>query len=171
MEIDGEILRRQNEGMREPRKNKRGEREEGAEPLSIETMIPEKSQLIIPGGDKPPTLEKLLQGFATQQRVVTVITRRGERFHFKLVEVRKEILVGEVRCLNWSPEQTRKIYLECCTDKFEEEKRRAALLADAMDKFGKEAHRYRVYLPLEDIVACYEDLEDRLDETPFLPLP
>ncbi|MHC5067556.1 MAG: hypothetical protein ACYTF0_03085, partial [Planctomycetota bacterium] len=51
------------------------------------------------------------------------------------------------------------------------EGRREVLLADAIDAFGSEAHRYRVYIPLEDITAVYEDCDDRFDETPFLPLP
>ena len=45
------------------------------------------------------------------------------------------------------------------------------LLADAIDRFGSEAHRFRVYIPLDDVVAVYEDLDDRFDQTPFLPLP
>ena len=45
------------------------------------------------------------------------------------------------------------------------------LLADAIDEFGSEAHRYRVYIPIDDITAVYEDMDDRFDQTPFLPLP
>ena len=111
----------------------------------------------------------MLEALADQQRVATVIVRRGERFLMKLMEVRKEVVVGEVRCLHWSAEMSRKIYASAKTD-FTEGKREI-LLADAIDKFGAEAHRYRVYIPIDDITAVYEDLDDRFDQTPFLPLP
>lgn len=126
-------------------------------------------KIIVPGTDHPGTLTKVLESLADQQRVATVIVRRGERFLLKLMEIRKEVLVGEVRCLHWSAEMSRKIYSSAKVD-FTEGKREI-LLADAIDKFGAEAHRYRVYIPLEDITAVYEDLDDRFDQTPFLPLP
>lgn len=118
-------------------------------------------------------MQKVLESIAGQQGVATIIVRRGERFLLKIIEVRKEVLVGEVRCLNWSPDMNRKIY-----DNFVEaaegdssEMHREILLSDAIDEFGAEAHRYRIYIPLDDIVALYEDIDDRFDETPFLPLP
>ena len=126
-------------------------------------------KIIVPGTDNPGSLGKVLEALADQQRVATVIVRRGERFLMKLMEVRKEVVVGEVRCLHWSAEMSRKIYASAKTD-FTEGKREI-LLADAIDKFGAEAHRYRVYIPIEDITAVYEDLDDRFDQTPFLPLP
>lgn len=129
-------------------------------------------KIIVPGTDHPGTLAKVLEAFADQQRVCTVIVRRGERFVLKITEVRKELLVGEVRCLNWSPEMSRKIYQDAMkSGQFSGEARREILLADAIDRFGGEAHRHRVYLPIEDITAVYEDLDDRFDQTPFLPLP
>lgn len=126
-------------------------------------------KIIVPGTDHPGSLAKVLESFADQQRVATVIVRRGERFLMKVMEVRKEILVGEVRCLNWSAEMGRTIYASAKNDFTEG--RREVLLADAIDKFGAEAHRYRVYIPIEEITAIYEDLDDRFDQTPFLPLP
>ena len=128
-------------------------------------------KIIVPGTDNPGSLTKLLEAMCDQQRVCTVIVRRGERFLLKIVEVRKELLVGEVRCLNWSAEMGRQIYEGFSQPDLTGEQRREVLLADAIDKFGNEAHRYRVYLPLDDVVAVYEDLDDRFDETPFLPLP
>ena len=126
-------------------------------------------KIIVPGTDHPGSLRKVLESFADQQRVATVIVRRGERFLMKIMEVRKEIVVGEVRCLNWSAEMGRTIYASAKTDF--SESRREVLLADAIDKFGTEAHRYRVYIPIDEITAIYEDLDDRFDQTPFLPLP
>ncbi len=128
-------------------------------------------KIIVPGTENPGSIAKILEAFVEQQRVATVIVRRGERFLLKIVEVRKEILVGEVRCLHWSPEASRKIYQAAKREELSGEGRREILLADAIDKFGAEAHRYRVYLPLDDITAVYEDLDDRFDQTPFLPLP
>ena len=126
-------------------------------------------KIIVPGTDHPATLGKVLEALADQQRVATVIVRRGERFLMKIMEVRKEVVVGEVRCLNWSAEMGRTIYASAKNDF--SEGRREVLLADAIDKFGAEAHRYRVYIPIEEITAIYEDLDDRFDQTPFLPLP
>jgi hypothetical protein len=126
-------------------------------------------KIIVPGTNNPNSLGKVLEALADQQRVATVIVRRGERFLMKLMEVRKEVVIGEVRCLHWSAEMSRKIYASAKTDFTEG--RREILLADAIDKFGAEAHRYRVYIPIEDITAIYEDLDDRFDQTPFLPLP
>ena len=129
-------------------------------------------KIIVPGTDRPGSLLKVLESLADQPRVATVIVRRGERFLLKIVEVRKEVILGEVRCLNWSPEMSRKIYSEFKGDsQFSGEGRREVLLADAIDRFGAEAHRYRVYLPIDEITAVYEDLDDRFDQTPFLPLP
>ena len=130
-------------------------------------------KIIVPGTDHPATLAKVLETLVEQQRVATVIVRRGERFIFKLVEMRKEVIIGEVRCLHWSPEMSRKIYLGSLKKggEFGDEGRREILLADAIDKFGKEAHKYRVYIPIDEITAVYEDLDDRFDQTPFLPLP
>jgi hypothetical protein len=129
-------------------------------------------KIIVPGTDHPGTLAKVLEALVDQQRVATVIVRRGERFIMKFVEMRKEVVVGEVRCLHWSPEMSRKIYQGSVKkDELGGEIRREILLADAIDKFGAEAHRYRVYIPIEDITAVYEDLDDRFDQTPFLPLP
>jgi hypothetical protein len=129
-------------------------------------------KIIVPGTDNPGTLTKVLEALVDQQRVATVIVRRGERFIMKLVEFRKEVVVGEVRCLHWSPEMSRKIYQSAVKkDEFGDEGRREILLADAIDKFGKEAHKYRVYIPVDEITAVYEDLDDRFDQTPFLPLP
>ena len=129
-------------------------------------------KIIVPGTDHPATLAKVLETLVEQQRVATVIVRRGERFIFKFVEMRKEIIVGEVRCLHWSPEMSRKIYQGSVKkDEFGAEGRREILLADAIDKYGAEAHRYRVYIPIEDITAVYEDVDERFDQTPFLPLP
>jgi hypothetical protein len=129
-------------------------------------------KIIVPGTDNPGSLSKVLEALVAEQRVATVIVRRGERFIMKLREVRKEILVGEVRCLHWSAEMSRKIYQGSVKkDDFSGEGRREILLADAIDRFGAEAHKYRVYIPMDEIVAVYEDLDDRFDQTPFLPLP
>jgi hypothetical protein len=128
-------------------------------------------KIIVPGTDNPGSIQKVLEYLAENQRVATLIVRRGERFLLKVTEVRKSVVVGEVRCLNWSPEISRKIYEGFSANDLTGESRREVLLADAIDKFGSEAHRHRVYLPLDDIVAVYEDLDDRFDETPFLPLP
>ena len=128
-------------------------------------------RIIVPGTDNPSTMMKVLEAMAEGQRVATVIVRRGERFLLKIIEVRKELLVGEVRCLNWSPEISRKIYRNFSDPELTGEPRREVLLADAIDEFGGEAHRFRVYIPLEDVTAVYEDIDDPFDETPFLPLP
>jgi hypothetical protein len=129
-------------------------------------------KIIVPGSDHPGSLAKLLESLVDQQRVATVIVRRGERFIMKLVEMRKELVVGEVRCLHWSAEMSRKIYQGSVKKgEFADEGRREILLADAIDRFGKEAHKYRVYIPVDEITAVYEDLDDRFDQTPFLPLP
>ena len=131
----------------------------------------EQSSIIIPGADHPGTLAKVLEGFAARERVCTVIVRRGERFLLKVREVRKELLVGEVRCLHHSPDMSRRIWQDARKESWSDGARREITLADAIDAFGNEAHRYRVYLPLDEIVAVYEDLDDRFDQTPFLPLP
>lgn len=132
----------------------------------------EKKAIIVPGSDSPISIAKVLESFADKQRVCTLIVRRGERFVLKIVEVRKEVVVGEVRCLHWSPEMGRKIWQSYQPkDQFSNEGKREILLADAIDKFGKEAHRFRVYIPVDEIAAVYEDLDDRFDQTPFLPLP
>ncbi len=128
-------------------------------------------KIIVPGTDHPGTLAKVLEALADQQRVATVIVRRGERFLLKVVEVRKEVVIGEVRCLHWSPEMSRKIWQNYQHEGQVGESRREVLLADAIEKFGGEAHRYRVYIPIEEITSVYEDLDDRFDQTPFLPLP
>lgn len=129
-------------------------------------------KIIVPGTDHPATIGKVLESLAEQQRVATVIVRRGERFLLKIVEVRKEVLVGEVRCLNWSPDMARKIYqLAKNGPEWSGEGRREMLLADAVDRFGGEAHRFRVYIPIEEVTSVYEDMDDRFDQTPFLPLP
>lgn len=128
-------------------------------------------KIIIPGTDKPASLAKVLEVLVEHQRVATLIVRRGERFLLKLIELRKEVVVGEVKCLHWSPDQARKIYLDCHREQQFAESRREILLADAVEKFGAQAHRYRVYIPLEDVTAVYEDIDDRFDQTPFLPLP
>ena len=128
-------------------------------------------KIIVPGTDHPATLAKVLESMVEQQRVATVIVRRGERFLLKIVEVRKEVLVGEVRCLHWSPEMSRKIWKSYNSEAQFTEGKREILLADAIEKFGAEAHRYRVYIPIDDITAVYEDLEERFDQTPYLPLP
>jgi hypothetical protein len=128
-------------------------------------------KIIVPGTDNPGSLTKILEALVDQQRVATLIVRRGERFLLKLVEIRKEVVVGEVRCLHWSPDQARKIYLDCHREQQFAESRREILLADAIERYGKDAHRYRVYIPIEDITAVYEDVDDRFDQTPFLPLP
>lgn len=128
-------------------------------------------KIIVPGTDNPGTLSKVLEALVEQQRVATVIVRRGERFILKLVEMRKEVVIGEVRCLHWSAEMSRKIYQSSKRDEITGEGRREILLADAIDKFGADAHRYRVFIPIDDITAVYEDMDDRFDQTPFLPLP
>ena len=127
-------------------------------------------KIILPGTDSPHSMMKVLESIADQQGVATIIVRRGERFLLKVMEVRKEVLVGEVRCLNWSPEISRRIY-EGFIEREVDDRSREILLADAIDAFGNEAHRFRVYIPLDDVIAVYEDLDDRFDETPFLPLP
>ncbi len=126
-------------------------------------------KIIVPGTDSPGSLTKVLEALAGQQRVATLIVRRGERFLLKIMEVRKELVIGEVRCLHWSPEMSRRIYQSAKSDF--SEGRREILLADAIESSGAEAHRYRVYIPIDEITAVYEDLDDRFDQTPFLPLP
>ncbi len=129
-------------------------------------------KIIVPGTDNPGTLSKVLESLVAEQRVATVIVRRGERFIMKMREMRKELVVGEVRCLHWSAEMSRKIYMGSVkNDGFGDEGRREILLADAIDKFGADAHKYRVYIPIDEIIAVYEDVDDRFDQTPFLPLP
>ena len=130
-------------------------------------------KIIVPGTDHPGSLAKVLESLADQQRVATLIVRRGERFLLKIVEVRKEVVIGEVRCLNWSPDMTRKIYqlAKSGPEGSSGEGRREILLADAVDRFAAEAHRYRVYIPIDEVTAVYEDLDDRFDQTPYLPLP
>ena len=116
-------------------------------------------KIIVPGTDHPGTLAKVIEALVEQQRVATVIVRRGERFLMKLMELRKELLVGEDRCLNWSAEMSRQIYQSAKADGFASDARRELLLADAIDKFSADAHRYRIYIPLDEITAVYEDLE------------
>ncbi len=128
-------------------------------------------KIIVPGTDRPGSLIKVLESLAEQQRVATLIVGRGERFLMKIMEVRKEVVVGEVRCLNWSAEMSRKIYQSANKKDFSGEGRREVLLADAIDAFGADAHRFRVYIPIDEVTAVYEDLDDRFDQTPFLPLP
>ena len=128
-------------------------------------------KIIVPGTDHPGTMAKVIEALVEQQRVATVIVRRGERFLMKFMELRKELLIGEVRCLNWSAEMSKKIYQSAKDDGFASEARREILLADAIDKFSADAHRYRIYIPLDEITAVYEDLDERFDQTPFLPLP
>lgn len=128
-------------------------------------------KIIVPGTDHPGTMAKVIESLVEQQRVATIIVRRGERFVMKFMELRKELLIGEVRCLNWSAEMSRKIYQSAKDDGFASEVRREILLADAIDKFSADAHRYRIYIPLDEITAVYEDLDERFDQTPFLPLP
>lgn len=129
-------------------------------------------KIIVPGTDNPGSIAKVLEALCEQQRVATLIVRRGERFLLKIVEVRKEVVVGEVRCLNWSPDMARKIYqLAKNGPEWSGESRREMLLADAVDRFAAEAHRFRVYIPIDEVTAVYEDLDDRFDQTPFLPLP
>ncbi len=128
-------------------------------------------KIIVPGTDHPGTLAKVIESLVEDERVATVIVRRGERFILKFKELRKELLVGEVRCLHWSPEMGRKIWQSYNKEQWGDSAGRQVLLADAIDKFGGEAHRYRVYIPLEDITAVYEDLDERFDQTPYLPLP
>ena len=104
---------------------------------------------MFPGTDNPTSIIKVLEAFADTQRVATLIVRRGERFLLKVVEVRKDLVVGEVRCLNWSPEISRRIYEGFHHDMdLSGEGRREVLLADAIDRFGSEAHRFRVYIPI-----------------------
>ena len=131
----------------------------------------EQKKIIVPGADSPESLQKVLEVMADSKRVATIIVRRGERFLMKVIEVRKSVVVGEVRCLNWSPEMSRKIYDGFTKKDLTGEHRREVLLVDAIEQFGAEAHRYRIYVPIDDIAAVYEDLEDPFDETPFLPLP
>jgi hypothetical protein len=129
-------------------------------------------KIIVPGTDNPGTISKVLEAMCEKERVATIIVRRGERFLLKIKEVRKEVLIGEVRCLHWSPEMGRRIWQGWNKESaFGDGGKREILLADAIDKFGSDAHRYRVYIPIEDITAVYEDLDDRFDQTPFLPLP
>ena len=129
-------------------------------------------RIIVPGTDSPGTMAKVVEALVGQQRVATVIVRRGERFILKFMELRKELLVGEVRCLHWSPEMSRKIWQQYRKESLTGDSgHREILLADAIEKFGGEAHRYRVYIPLDEITAVYEDLDERFDQTPFLPLP
>jgi hypothetical protein len=132
-------------------------------------------KIIVPGTDKPASMQKVLEALADQQRVATLIVRRGERFLLKIREVRTSVVVGEVRCLQWSPSMGKRIH-QHAKEQSESinitgEQRKDILLADAIDQWGSEAHRYRVYIPIEEITAVYEDLDDRFDETPFLPLP
>jgi hypothetical protein len=135
-------------------------------------MAEGQKSIIVPGSDKPQNLRKLVEQLVDQQRVATLIVRRGERFLLKLLEIRGELVVGEVRCLNWSPEMGRKIYRSFHDDDNGiSDRRREVLLADAIDDFAADAHRYRVYIPIDDVTAVYEDIDDRFDETPFLPLP
>jgi hypothetical protein len=137
----------------------------------VRSLMSGDKKIIVPGTDNPASIAKVLEAFAGQQRVCTLIVRRGERFVLKIVEMRKEVVIGEVRCLHWSPEMGRKIWQSYQPkDQFTEGKREI-LLADAIDKFGMEAHRYRVYIPIDEVSAVYEDLDDRFDQTPFLPLP
>jgi hypothetical protein len=128
-------------------------------------------KIIVPGMDHPASIAKVIEALVEQQRVATLIVRRGERFILKLMELRKEVVVGEVRCLHWSPDMSRKIWQNYHENDVVGEGRREILLADAIDKFGSEAHRFRVYIPIDEVVAVYEDLDERFDQTPFLPLP
>ena len=55
-------------------------------------------KIIVPGTDHPGTIGKVLEMFAGQQRLCTLIVRRGERFVLKIIEVRKEM---SVQPLEW----------------------------------------------------------------------
>ena len=137
-------------------------------------IMSDPGRIIIPGTDNPASIVKVLESLAEKARVGTLIVRHGERFLLKIVEVRKEVVVGEVRCLNWSPEMSRSIYESFHAERsetFTGEHRREVLFADAIDRFGAKAHRYRVYIPISEIVSVYEDMDDPFDQTPFLPIP
>ena len=65
-------------------------------------------KIIVAGNENPSSIGKVLEAMVEQQRVATVIVRRGERFLLKIVEVRKEVLIALIRALPgastcWSP--------------------------------------------------------------------
>ena len=117
-------------------------------------------------------LHGLLRRMAEQQRVVTLFVKGGERFHLKLIEIRGDVLIGEARGLYHNHEVGREMHRfameEGVRDTHHMPQGAVGLtMADAIEKFGNKAHRFRFFIDLTQVYTCVEDSDDLFDETPF----
>lgn len=113
-----------------------------------------------------------LQKLAQEQKVVILFLKSGDRNHLKLIEVNDKIVIGEARCLYHNYEIGRKIHMTALEEENKEDfqpgKSPAGLtMADAVERFGSDAHRFRFYIDLSEVYAVVEDLDDAFDETPY----
>lgn len=119
-------------------------------------------------------MKHILEHMARSQKVAIVMMQGGERHHLKILGVEDNVLIGESRCLYHNYEIGRKIHQHALD---EEQRHHVTLpgggtgmtMADAIDRFGTESHRFRFYLDIGRIHAVAEDQDDIIDETPFFP--
>ena len=128
----------------------------------------------MPAATPPNNIKELIERMAANQRVAILMLKSGERHHLKIVAIHGDLVVGEARGLHHSHEIGRRIHQHAL-----EEERRGGLslpgglhgltMADAIEKFGGEAHRFSFYVALDQIHSVAEDADDIFDETPYFP--
>lgn len=109
---------------------------------------------------------------AEEQRVLTIFLKGGERLHLKLIEVKGSILVGEARGLYHNHDVGREMHKFASEEGVREpgqipQGAVGMTMADAIERFGNNSHRFRFFVDIAQIYTFAEDTEDVFDETPF----
>lgn len=124
---------------------------------------------------KPKNLSDLVSRCVREKRIVSIIVRSGERFHLQLTEFDGRLITGRCRVLEWSPEMTRKLlapYLKSNSlNAGMENEIKPFFFADAIAKYGKQAHVYSVSIDLDNVMAVAIDETSETSELPFTRIP
>lgn len=146
----------------------------GASDLKLPETSTTIGGILLPDS-KPKTLSDLVAKCVRDKRIASIIVRSGERFQLQLTEFDGRLVTGRCRVLEWSPEMTRKLlapYLKSnsLTSGMENEIK-PFFFADAIAKYGKQAHVYSVSIDLENIMALALDETTESNELPFTRIP
>ncbi|MGH7143446.1 MAG: hypothetical protein ACREJ2_04845 [Planctomycetota bacterium] len=145
---------------------------------SPELKLPETSTTL--GGillpeTKTKSLADLISRCAREKRIVSLVVRSGERFHLQLTDFEGHLITGRCRVLEWSPEMTRKLlapYLKSNSlSTGMENEIKPFFFADAIAKYGKQAHVYSVSIDLDNVMAVAIDETTETNELPFTRIP
>ena len=117
-----------------------------------------------------PLLTTLLD-LAVGNKNAVLVLKNGERHHVKITACDGQHVTAVARCLYYNPETSKQGQALAMENEKNHElspgqNPHGLTMADAIEKFGRNAHLFRFFIDCSDIVCIAVDADDSINETP-----